>query len=188
MVGSVLYLMETVTPELPALSRGCARCGKTLDLERTGSSRRVSGCPTFLNFGKNYQGRGMRFVYVYSRVPTPPTSLLRSHGACAPAQQRLRRRSACEFFVGSDAGPAVTVNGHREAGPVFTLRALPAFARRLMQRLNGIWWQQLPGTSKVRLRNHALYERNKSARCCRSWGAMDHRLFTRPVGRGPQQS
>ncbi len=62
------------------------------------------GCPTFLNFGRNYQGAGDDFVYVYS---------FDSDSAYQPADRmvmarvpkdRLVDRAAYEFFVGLDTG------------------------------------------------------------------------------------
>jgi hypothetical protein len=64
------------------------------------------GCPTFLNFGKNYAGARDDFVYIYS--PDGP-------GAYEPADRmvlarvpkaRLADRAAYEFFVARDASGA----------------------------------------------------------------------------------
>jgi hypothetical protein len=64
------------------------------------------GCPTFLNFGRNYAGARDGFVYVYSHD---------SDSAYTPADRmvlarvpktRLREREAYEFFHGLDGGNA----------------------------------------------------------------------------------
>jgi CubicO group peptidase (beta-lactamase class C family) len=61
------------------------------------------GCPTFLNFGRNYAGAPDDYVYVYSQdgpgayEPYDGVVLARVHRA------HLKDRSAYEFFTGSDA-------------------------------------------------------------------------------------
>jgi hypothetical protein len=70
------------------------------------------GCPSFLNFGKNYAGARDDYVYIYSHD---------SDSAYAPADRlvlarvpkdRIRTRGAYEFFKGRDADgrPAWTAN------------------------------------------------------------------------------
>lgn len=60
------------------------------------------GCPTFLNFGKNYAGARDEFVYVYSQdtdsayVPGDRVVLARV------AKDKIRQRDAYEFFQGVD--------------------------------------------------------------------------------------
>lgn len=81
------------------------------------------GCPTFLNFGKNYTGARDEFVYVYSPD---------SDGAYEPADQmvlarvpksRLRERDAYEFFVRLDpCGQPVWSKSIAQRGAVFTHR------------------------------------------------------------------
>ena len=60
------------------------------------------GCPTFLNFGRNYRGAKDEYVYVYSQdaddayTPADSIVLARVH------KDKIRDRSAYEFFTGSD--------------------------------------------------------------------------------------
>jgi hypothetical protein len=66
------------------------------------------GCPTFLNFGKNYAGARDQFVYVTSHdsdsayEPADRMVLARVH------QDRIREREAYEFFSGLNAAGAPT--------------------------------------------------------------------------------
>ena len=61
------------------------------------------GCPTFLNFGKNYAGARDRFVYLVS-PDTDSAYQPADHMILARApQDRLADRSAYEFFEGLDA-------------------------------------------------------------------------------------
>ena len=78
------------------------------------------GCPTFLNFGKNYAGARDDFVYVYSHD---------SDSAYEPADRmvlarvpktRIRERSAYEFFAGLDGdGRPVWTHDLARRGAVF---------------------------------------------------------------------
>jgi hypothetical protein len=76
------------------------------------------GCPTFLNFGRNYAGARDAFVYVYSQ--DADTAYQRADGmvlARVP-QDRIRDREAYEFFCRRDAAGRpvwtrdVTARGH----------------------------------------------------------------------------
>jgi hypothetical protein len=109
------------------------------------------GCPTFLNFGKNYQGARDNFVYIYS-PDTDAAYLPSDHMVLARVPwQRLRERSAYEFFVGLDSqcnpiwsadiaqrGPVFTFNGHCLRSQIVYNAAIKRY----------LWWQQVPGTGK----------------------------------------
>ncbi len=60
------------------------------------------GCPTFLNFGKNYAGARDAFVYVYSHdadsAYTPADRMVLAH----VPKEKLTERTAYEFFRGLD--------------------------------------------------------------------------------------
>jgi hypothetical protein len=79
------------------------------------------GCPTFLNFGKNYSGARDRFVYLFSpdqdNAYEPADRMVLAR---AP-QDQLRNRSAYEFFVrlAADSRP-VWSKDITERGAVFT--------------------------------------------------------------------
>ena len=77
------------------------------------------GCPTFLNFGKNYAGAGRLRLRLLARCGRRLRAG-RSHGAGARPQRRLRERSAYEFFVRRDRrGQAVWSKQIDERGAVF---------------------------------------------------------------------
>src|SRR5207302_774596 len=60
------------------------------------------GCPTFLNFGKNYAGARDDFVYLYSHdADSAYTPADRMVLARVP-KGRIRERDAYEFFQGFD--------------------------------------------------------------------------------------
>jgi len=79
------------------------------------------GCPTFLNFGKDYAGARDRYVYVYSHdsesayEPADRMVMARVH------KDRIRVRSAYEFFKGvNTSGQPVWTKDIRGRGAVFS--------------------------------------------------------------------
>jgi hypothetical protein len=79
------------------------------------------GCPTFLNFGKDYAGARDEFVYLYSPDHDSAYEAAdRMVLARVPAHQ-MRRREAYEFFVQLDAqGQPVWTKDIAQRGAVFT--------------------------------------------------------------------
>jgi hypothetical protein len=65
------------------------------------------GCPTFVNFGRNYDGNEDGFVYVCSPDADNAYSLADRFVLARVASGRIRDRSAYEFFQ-SQAAPGVT--------------------------------------------------------------------------------
>jgi CubicO group peptidase (beta-lactamase class C family) len=105
------------------------------------------GCPTFLNFGKNYAGARDNYVYIYS---------LDSSSAYMPAdhmnlarvpKNRITHRKAYEFFTHlDDDGQPQWTNDITRRGPVFThkgncCRSSVTYNAPLQRYL---WWQVLP--------------------------------------------
>ncbi|MDA2939181.1 serine hydrolase, partial [Acidobacteria bacterium AH-259-A15] len=79
------------------------------------------GCPTFLNFGKNYRGARDNYVYVYSQDgPSAYESFDHLVMARVP-KDRIRNRNAYEFFQRLDGvgRPLWTADIHQR-GPVFS--------------------------------------------------------------------
>jgi hypothetical protein len=118
MVDGALYLW--------ARNAGNARLAWSADHAKTWTwadwkLTRSFGCPSFLNFGKNYAGARDAFVYVYSHD---------SDSAYAPADRlvlarvpkdRIRVRDAYEFFKGLDPGGSpVWSRDVDERGAIFT--------------------------------------------------------------------
>src|SRR3982751_3079487 len=106
------------------------------------------GCPTFLNFGRDYAGARDGFVYVYSPD---------ADGAYDPADRmvlarvpkgRITDRGAYEFFVSRDArGEPVWSRDVRDRGAVFEhkggcYRSGIVYNAALKRY---VWWQVIPG-------------------------------------------
>ena len=147
MVDGVLYLL--------ARNVGNAQLGWSRDrgVTWTWADWRFTtsfGCPTFLNFGRNYAGARDEFVYVYSHDgPSAYEPADRMVVARAP-RGRLADRAAYEFFAGLDAAakPRWTPDIERR-GAVFWfpgncgrsgITYHPALQRYL-------WCQTLPGST-----------------------------------------
>lgn len=107
------------------------------------------GCPTFLNFGKNYAGARDRYVYVYSHDRASAYEPADRMVLARVPQDRIRDRSAYEFFRGTDAsGRPSWTREIEERGAVFThpgkcYRSGITFNAGLKRYL---WCQTLPGS------------------------------------------
>ena len=105
------------------------------------------GCPTFLNFGRDYEGARDNYVYVYSfdsdsaYVPSDHMNLARV------PKDRITQRNAYEFFTRlDDQGQPVWSGDISLRGPVFThkgacYRSSVSYNAPLKRYL---WWQVLP--------------------------------------------
>ncbi|HZL90503.1 MAG TPA: DUF4185 domain-containing protein, partial [Pirellulaceae bacterium] len=60
------------------------------------------GCPTFLNYGRNYAGAADDFVYIYSHDKDSAYERADQMVLARVPKGKLRERSAYEFFVGLD--------------------------------------------------------------------------------------
>jgi hypothetical protein len=81
------------------------------------------GCPTFLNFGRNYEGATDDYVYVYSQDAADAYQPADSAVLARVPKERVREKGAYEFFVRREAdGKAVWSGKLRERGAVFTKR------------------------------------------------------------------
>lgn len=79
------------------------------------------GCPTFLNFGRNYHGARDGFVYVYSPDSDSAYEPADRMVLARVPKDQLRDRPAYEFFQGLDAaGQPVWTRAIAERGAVFT--------------------------------------------------------------------
>ena len=79
------------------------------------------GCPTFLNFGKNYAGARDQFVYIYSHDSDSAYATADRVVLARVPKTRIRERDAYVFFAGLDAAgqPTWTRDFARRAA-VFT--------------------------------------------------------------------
>jgi len=79
------------------------------------------GCPTFLNFGQNYSGTRDHFVYIVS--PDAETAYQRADRVVLARvpMDKIRDRSAYEFFVKTDANGSPTWSPDiKQRGGIFT--------------------------------------------------------------------
>lgn len=77
------------------------------------------GCPTFLNFGKNYEGARDNYVYTYSQDGDTAYQPYDQVVLARAPKNRLRDRTAYEFFVKLDAAAnPVWTTDINQRGPV----------------------------------------------------------------------
>jgi hypothetical protein len=150
MVDGILYLWIR--------NAGNSRLGWSVD---QGKSWRWSdwkfttsfGCPTFLNFGKNYAGARDSFIYVYSHDHDSAYEPANRMVLARVPKDKVRDRHAYEFFKGTDVNnePAWTKE-IAERGAVFThpgrcYRSGITYDVGLKRYL---WCQIIPGTQGKR--------------------------------------
>lgn len=98
-VDGVLYLwVRNVTNSQLGWSRDHGKSWAWADWRFTNSF----GCPTFLNFGRNYSGARDEFVYVYSHDSDSAYERADRFVLTRVAKDRIRDRSAYEFWVRLD--------------------------------------------------------------------------------------
>jgi CubicO group peptidase (beta-lactamase class C family) len=148
------------------------------------------GCPTFLNFGKNYADARDEFVYVYSPdgdsayVPADRMVLARV------AKGKMKQRDAYEFFTGLDGkGQPLWSKEIADRGAVFThknrcFRSGITFNAGLKRYL---WVQIIPGTQGKKADTRfeggfAVYDAPEP------WGPWTTAFFTEKWDVGPGES
>jgi hypothetical protein len=78
------------------------------------------GCPTFLNYGKNYDGASDDYVYVYSQDGPGAYEPYDGVVLARVLKNKVREKEAYEFFVRSEAGgKAIWSSKLSERGAVF---------------------------------------------------------------------
>ncbi len=143
------------------------------------------GCPTFLNFGKNYAGARDDYVYVYSPdaddAYTPATHLTLAR---VPRTQ-IRSREGCEFFqrLGFSGRPVWTADISRRGG-VFTF---PGRCYRCGVSYNAslgryLLCQTLPGGDTRFEGGFGIYDAPEP------WGPWTTAFFTRKWDVGPGET
>ncbi len=148
------------------------------------------GCPTFLNFGKDYAGARDGFVYVYS--PDADTAYKPAdHMVLARVPKgRVKERPAYEFFAGLGAeGRPTWTKCVAERGAVFTqpgrcYRGGVSYNAGLKRYL---WVQILPGTEGIKPDTRfeggfAVYDAPEP------WGPWTTAFLTRKWDVGPGDS
>ena len=106
------------------------------------------GCPTFLQFGKNYRGARDRFVYVYSHDSPSAYEPADRMVLARVVKDKIADRRAYEFFAGLDeAGKPLWTRDIARRGAVFTnpgrcYRSGVSYDAGIRRYL---WCQTLPG-------------------------------------------
>src|SRR5262245_58648012 len=99
MVDGVLYLLaRNAANSQLAWSRDRGKTWAWADWKFTEGF----GCPTFLNFGRNYAGARDEFVYVYSPDRDSAYEVADSLALARAPKGRIHEREAYEFFAGLD--------------------------------------------------------------------------------------
>jgi CubicO group peptidase (beta-lactamase class C family) len=100
MVDGVLYLLarNAANAQL-AWSRDRGKTWMWADWKFTGSF----GCPTFLNFGRNYAGARDEFIYIYSPDSDSAYEVADSMMLARVSKERIGEREAYQFFAGLDS-------------------------------------------------------------------------------------
>jgi hypothetical protein len=143
------------------------------------------GCPTFLNFGRNYAGARDDYVYVYSHD---------NHSAYLPADRmvlarvpkaRIKDRDAYEFFAGRDArnqpiwtadiAQRVGVFAHEDRCYRSSISYNPGLKRYL-------WCQILPGDDPRFRGGFGIYDAPEP------WGPWTTAFFTETWDVGPGET
>src|SRR5690606_28121215 len=79
------------------------------------------GYPTFLNYGKNYEGATDQYVYIYSQDEASAYKSTDHYVLARVPKDRIREWRHYEYFAGYEEGDApVWTEGIRKRKPVFT--------------------------------------------------------------------
>jgi len=145
------------------------------------------GCPTFLNFGRNYAGARDGYVYVYSPDSDSAYKPADTMVLARVPQSHLRERRAFEFWAGDDPAASAWTADIRRRHPVFVhpgrcYRSSICYIAPLRRYL---WWQVLPGNPSDDLRQaggFGIYDAPEP------WGPWTTAFFTRHWDVGPGES
>lgn len=120
MVNGVLYLWaRNAANSQLAWSRDHGATWEWADWRFTESF----GCPTFLNFGKNYSGARDGFVYVYSHDSNSAYETADRVVLARVSKAKVRERTAYEFYAGLNAkGQPRWTRNMAERSAIFTKR------------------------------------------------------------------
>jgi CubicO group peptidase (beta-lactamase class C family) len=143
------------------------------------------GCPTFLNFGKNYAGARDGYVYVFSHDNDSAYQPADRMVLARVPKDRIKDRSAYEFFNGLDSAekPAWTADVGRR-GAVFThagrcYRSGISYDAGLERYL---WCQTLPGKDARFAGGFGIYDAPEP------WGPWTTVFFTEAWDVGPGET
>ena len=142
------------------------------------------GAPTFLNFGRNYQGARDDFVYVYSHDSNSAYERADRMVLARVPKDRVRDRSAYQFFETLDGEQARWTSDIGRRGAVFShaancYRSGISYNAGLRRYL---WSQTLPGTDARFGGGFAVYDAPEP------WGPWTTVYFTDAWDVGPGES
>lgn len=143
------------------------------------------GCPTFLNFGPNYAGARDEFVYLYSHDHDSAYQPADRMVLARVPKDRLRERSAYEFFAGfDDAGRPIWSAEVARRAAVFThpgrcYRSSVSYSPALGRYL---WCQTLPGNDPRFAGGFGIYDAPEP------WGPWTTVFFTEQWDVGPGET
>ncbi len=143
------------------------------------------GCPTFLNFGKDYAGARDEFVYLYSHDSDSAYERADRFVMARVPKNQLRDRTAYEFFVRLDpAGQPMWSHDIKERGAVFSH---PGACYRSAVTYNAVlkrylWCQIGPGKDTRYAGGFAIYDAPEP------WGPWTTAFHTDAWDTGPGES
>lgn len=182
MVEGILYLWaRNVHNSQLAWSRDHGRTWTWADWKFT----RSFGCPTFLNFGRDYAGARDDFVYVYSPDSDDAYTRADRFVLARVPKHRITERAAYEFFVRSDAAGQPVWSPHLEQrGAVFAkpggcYRCSVSYHPGLKRYL---WCQTGPGADTRFAGGFAIYDASEP------WGPWSLAFQTAEWDVGPGET
>jgi CubicO group peptidase (beta-lactamase class C family) len=118
------------------------------------------GCPTFLNFGKDYSGARDEFVYVYSPDAEGAYQAADRMVLARVPKSQIKDRDAYEFFRGLTDAKPVWMKDVKDRGPVLTdsgkcYRSMVAYNAGLKRYL---WCVTRPAKEKKGAYGLAIYD------------------------------
>jgi len=143
------------------------------------------GCPTFLNFGKNYSGARDDYVYIYSPDSDTAYDPADRMVLARVPKDRITQREAYEFFKGlDDQGRPLWTKDIDQRGPVFVhpgrcLRGGITYNPGLKRYL---WCQVIPGGDTRFEGGFGIYDAPEP------WGPWTTVYFTEKWDVGPGES
>lgn len=181
MVDGVLYLWVR-NAENSQLARSADR-GRTWTWSDWCFTRSF-GCPTFLNFGRNYAGARDEYVYVYSHESDSAYQAADGMVLARVPRDRVFQRDAYQFFVEmQDERPLWTDDIDRRgfvfAAPGRCYRSSVSYNAPLKRYL---WCQVFPGTDARFEGGFAVYDAPEP------WGPWSRVFFTKKWDVGPGET
>jgi hypothetical protein len=143
------------------------------------------GCPTFLNFGRNYAGARDEFVYVYSQDNDSAYKSADGMVLSRVGKDRIRQREAYEFFTGVDESGEPTWNADiARRAPVFNhpgrcYRSGISYNAAIQRYL---WCQIIPGADTRFEGGFAIYD------AAEPWGPWTTAFFSESWDVGPGET